>query len=121
MIAHTARQLHAHIRKHALLLACLVALVVPAVAAATTVNYCTNVSLVPNDYRATSGSAQRSYNEVWRPSGINFSLFYNDGQERKTGTVNPLLDSRSSIGAAVAGCQNIGSVTANPVTCQTTT
>lgn len=92
----------------------------PAAAYAASTNYVQNATFYQNDYGATPGYAYRSYNELWRPAGYVFSLFYSAYCCRITGDQNPLLDSRDASNSK-AGCQDISAYTGGiyPVTCQT--
>jgi len=102
------------------LLLCLVALILPVgVAWAGTTNYVNNATFNDLDWGQTPGTANRTYNELWRPSGYYFKLFYSNDTTGKGGTGNPLLDTRNWA-SAHAACQNqSGWNNIYPVTCQT--
>lgn len=107
-------------RRASVLIACAIALLVPiGVAWASTTNYVDSATFNDLDWGQTPGTANRTYNELWRPSGYNFKLFYSNDTTGKSGTVNPLLDPRNWA-SAHAACQNqSGWNNISPVTCQT--
>jgi hypothetical protein len=107
-------------RSVAALLACAFALLAPiGVAWAATTNYVDSATFNDLDWGQTPGTANRTYNELWRPSGYNFKLFYSNDTTGKSGTGNPLLDPRNWA-SAHAACQNqSGWNNISPVTCQT--
>lgn len=107
-------------RRWLVAMTCVVALAAPiGVAWASSTNYAENVTLDDGGYRETPGVANRTYNEVWRPSGYYFKLVYSGDTVGKGGTENPLYDPRSW-SLAHAACQNQSGVNGiYPVTCQT--
>ena len=102
------------------LLLCALAIAMPVgLAWAGTTNYVNNATFNDLDWGQTPGTANRTYNELWRPSGYYFKLFYSNDTTGKGGTENPLLDTRNWA-SAHAACQNqSGWNNIYPVTCQT--
>ena len=107
-------------RRGAALVVCAIALFVPiSVAWASVTNYVDTATFNDLDWGQTPGTANRTYNELWRPSGYYFKLFYSNDTTGKGGTENPLVDPRDWA-SAHAACQNqSGANNISPVTCQT--